>query len=91
MDCINDDLQITLKLNCEKIDEVQDTRYIRICYIPKAALSFVIMTLCKRMPFNGLCLAGLVHPAHVPAVLLAGHGQQLRQPHRLLLDEQEVS
>ena len=37
------------------------------------------------------CSAGLVHPAHVPAVLLAGHGQQLCQPHRLLLDEQEVS
>ncbi len=33
----------------------------------------------------------LVHQAHVPGLLLAGHVQLLRQPHRLLLDEQEVS
>ena len=31
-----------------------------------------------------------VHPKHVLGFLLAGNGQQLRQPHHLLLDEQKV-
>ena len=35
-------------------------------------------------------LSGLVHTAHVPVVLLAGHVQLLCQPPGLLLDEQEV-
>ena len=34
--------------------------------------------------------AGLVHPAHVPSLLLAGHVQLLRQPNRLLCYEQTV-
>ena len=36
-------------------------------------------------------LPGLVHTAHVPRLLLAGHGQLLRQPRGLLRHEQEVN
>ena len=32
----------------------------------------------------------VLDPGCVPVLLLAGHGQLLRQPHHLLLDEQKV-
>ena len=56
----------------------------------QAFLHFCPQHVPAPIPVPVLQLYPQVHPQHVPVLLLAGHGQQLCQPPRLLLDEQKV-
>ena len=67
-----------------------DCENVRSCYCNFWRVLVAIPYLLHVLLLQPLHHEGLVHPSHVPGLLLAGHGQLLCQPHGLLCHEQEV-